>query len=165
MKNIKSFLLFENWQSDDDDLKQFIKSQLFDISDLDIPVSVDIFTTPIPRHEEDFTLVDDLSLTKKRCLILIGDEFNPVSSNISLHLYIENLVEIDSYLTDLGWNIISIACWINPISETVTLTRPISARSFSQFLDKINEVKAWNDSHDQKEWKTFKLIDIGYSKG
>ena len=164
MKNIKSFLLFENWQSDDQ-LKEFIRAQLFDISDLDIPVSVDIFTTPIPRHEEDFTLVDDQSLAKKRCLILIGDEFNPVSSNISLHLYIENLVEIDSYLTDLGWEIISIACWINPISETVTQTRPISARSFSQFLDKIYEVKAWNDSHDQKEWKTFKLVDIGYSKG
>ncbi|NBX77798.1 hypothetical protein EBQ93_00365, partial [bacterium] len=97
MKNIKSFLLFENWQSDDQ-LKEFIRAQLFDISDLDIPVSVDIFTTPIPRHEEDFTLVDDQSLAKKRCLILIGDEFNPVSSNISLHLYIENLVEIDSYL-------------------------------------------------------------------
>jgi len=164
VKKIKSFLLFENWQSDSE-VVQFIKEQLFDISDLDIPVSVDILTTPIPRHEEDFTLVDSLCCEKKRCLILIGDEFDPISSNISLHLYVENLEEIDRYLTESGWILISIACWINPLKETVTQTRPIAARSFSQFLDKIREVKSWNATHLQDEWKTFKLVDIAYQRG
>ena len=143
MKIIKSFKLFENSEYDYPD--KFIEEILFDITDSDdIPLRIET--------------------TNNRCLILIGDEDNPIAKDIPLHLYIDNLTSLNEYMLDEEWTLRSIACWIKPNNVPITGVRPISARSFDEFLKKIQEVKVWNEKHPPIEWKTFKLVDICYEK-
>ncbi len=143
MKWIKSYKLFENSEYDYPD--KFIEEILFDITDNgDIPLRIET--------------------TNNRCLILIGDEDNPIAKDIPLHLYIDNLISLNEYMLDEDWELKSIACWIKPTNTPITGVRPITARDFDEFLKKIEEVKIWNEKHPPIEWKTFKLVDICYEK-
>ncbi len=144
MKWIKSYKLFENSEYDYPD--KFIEEILFDITDNgDIPLRIET--------------------TNNRCLILIGDEDNPIAKDIPLHLYIDNLISLNNYMTeDEGWELKNIACWIKPNNTPITGVRPITAGTFDSFLQKIEEVKIWNEKHPPIEWKTFKLVDICYEK-
>jgi hypothetical protein len=141
MKRIKSFRLFENSEYDYPD--KFIEEILFDITDSgDIPLSIET--------------------TNDKCLILIGSEDNPRAKDIPLHLYIDNLTILNEYMLGEGWTLRSIACWIKPAATPITGVRPITAGDFDKFLEKIQEVKIWNEKHPPIEWKTFKLVDICY---
>jgi hypothetical protein len=143
MKVIKSFRLFENSEYDYPD--KFIEEILFDITDSgDIPLRIET--------------------TGRLILILIGDEDNPIAKDIPLHLYIDNLTSLNEYMLDEGWTLRNIACWIKPANTPITGVRPITARTFDEFLEKIQEVKVWNEKHPPIEWKTFKLLDICYQK-
>jgi hypothetical protein len=143
VKRIKSFKLFENSEYDYPD--KFIEEILFDITDNDdVPLRIET--------------------TTNRCLILIGDEDNPIAKDIPLHLYIDNLTILNDYMLDEGWALRSIACWIKPTNTTITGVRPITARNFDEFLKKIEEVKIWNEKYPPIEWKTFRLVDICYEK-
>jgi hypothetical protein len=141
MKRIKPFKLFENYDYPD----KFIEEILFDITDSDdIPLTIET--------------------TNDRCLILLGDEDNPIAKDIPLHLYIDNLTILNKYMLDEGWTLRNIACWIKPTNTPITGVRPITAGTFDSFLEKIEEVKIWNEKHPPIEWKTFKLVDICYEK-
>lgn len=143
MKRIKTFKTFENSEYDYPD--KFIEEILLDITDSDdIPLRIET--------------------TNNRCLILIGDEDNPIAKDIPLHLYIDNLTSLNDYMLDEGWTLRNIACWIKPTNTPITGIRPITAGTFNSFLQKIQEVKVWNEKHPPIEWKTFKLVDICYEK-
>ena len=150
MKWIKSYKLFENSEFE---TEKFIEEILFDITDNDIPIDISCF-----EDKKSGVWID-------RCLILIGDEDNPIAKDIPLHLYIDNLISLNNYMIeDEGWELRNIACWIKPANVPTTGVRPITARTFNVFLEKIEEVKTWNEKHPPIEWKTFKLVDICYEK-
>ena len=152
MKWIKSYKLFENSEFE---TEKFIEEILFDITDNDIPIDISCFED---KKNNKLIGID-------RCLILIGDEDNPIAKDIPLHLYIDNLISLNNYMTeDEGWELRNIACWIKPANVPTTGVRPITARTFNVFLEKIEEVKTWNEKHPPIEWKTFKLVDICYEK-
>jgi hypothetical protein len=143
MKHIKTYKIFESKNP----TEEFIEQIFYDITDSgDIPVGIQI--------------------NDNRCLILIGDEDNPIAKDIPLHLYIDNLISLNDYMTDPneGWTLKNIACWIKPTNTPITGVRPITAGDFDEFLKKIEEVKVWNEKHPPIEWKTFKLVDICYEK-
>ena len=165
MKWIKSYKLFED--SKFDSIEKFIEEILFDISDNDIPVDVGCY-------EDNKSVIPHISLPPgyvgahvhriNRCLILIGEEDNPRAKDIPLHLYLDNLSSLNDYMLDEGWELKNIACWIKPNNVQITGVRPITAGTFDSFLQKIEEVKIWNEKHPPIEWKTFKLVDICYEK-
>jgi|688.fasta_scaffold1391922_1 hypothetical protein len=150
MKYIKTYKIFESKNP----TEEFIEQIFYDITDSgDIPVGIQI--------------------NDNRCLILIGDEDNPIAKDIPLHLYIDNLISLNDYMTDSneGWTLKNIACWIKPTNTfydptigVIKIKQPITAGDFNEFLEKIEEVKVWNENHPETEWKTFKLVDICYEK-
>jgi len=154
MKWIKSYKLFE--ESKFDSIEKFIEEILFDISDNDIPVDIGCY------EDNKSGYVGGVWIN--RCLILIGEEDNPRAKDIPLHLYIDNLSSLNDYMLDEGWELKNIACWIKPNNVPITGVRPITAGTFDSFLQKIEEVKIWNEKHPPIEWKTFKLVDICYEK-
>lgn len=153
MKYLKSYKLFESVDSD----KEMVEDLLRDFSDDDdIPVQVEMYQP------------DPLGSQESRVLILIGNEDNMGSfqHNKDLPLYqnIDNFISIDNYLTDEGYQLKSIACWIKPHNEPITGQRPITIFEFDKFISKIEEIENWNSRHPALWHKTFKLIDICYTK-
>lgn len=149
MKHLKSYKLFESFDVD----KEMVENFLRDISDIDIPVDVEMYRP------------DPLGSEESRVLVLIGDEDNMVGAkDLPLYKNIDNFISIDNYLTDEGYQLKSIACWIKPHNEPITGQRPITIFEFDKFISKIEEIENWNIRHPALWHKTFKLIDICYTK-
>lgn len=149
MKHLKPYKLFESFDVD----KEMVENFLRDISDIDIPVDVEMYR-PDPLGSEEI-----------RVLVLIGDADN-MANAVDLPLYknIDNFISIDNYLTDEGYQLKSIACWIKPHNELITGERPITIFEFDKFISKIEEVENWNSRHPAFWHKKFKLVDICYTK-
>ena len=145
MKRIKSFKLFENSEYDYPD--KFIEEILFDITDNDdVPLRIET--------------------TTNRCLILIGDQMIYREKGIpEIHNYVDNLKSLNEYMLDEGWNLTNIICLIPN-----NIFTPMIELDFNGFLEKIEEIKVWNEKHYKAllsspiEWKTFKLVEICYEK-
>jgi hypothetical protein len=152
MKHLKSYKLFESFDVD----KEMVENFLRDISDIDIPVDVEMYRP------------DPLGSEEERVLILIGDEdhlwLRVGPKDLPLYKNIDNFISIDNYLTDEGYQLKSIACWIKPHNEPITGQRPITIFEFDKFISKIEEIENWNRRHPALWHKTFKLIDICYTK-
>lgn len=151
MKHLKTYKLFES----NDSTKEMVEDFLRDFSDDDIPVEVEMYQP------------DPLGSEENRVLILIGDEVNLFEMNLlTLPLYqnIDNFISINDYLLDEGYQLMSIACWIKPHNEPITGQRPITITDFDKFISKIEEIENWNMRHPALWHKTFKLIDICYTK-
>ena len=149
MKRLKTYKLFES----NDSTKEMVEDFLRDFSDSDIPVEVEMYQP------------DPSGSTEDRVLILIGDEDNMVlAKDLPLYQNIDNFISIDNYLTDEGYQLMSIACWIKPHNEPITGQRPITITEFDKFISKIEEIENWNRRHPALWHKTFKLIDICYTK-
>ena len=152
MKWLKSYKLFES----NDSTKEMVEDFLRDFSDVDIPVEVEIYQG---------TAFNPLGSSEDRVLILIGDEDNMVlAKDLPLYQNIDNFISIDNYLTDEGYQLMSIACWIKPHNEPITGQRPITITEFDKFISKIEEIENWNRRYPALWHKTFKLIDICYTK-
>ena len=145
MKRIKSFKLFENV----DEIKETVENLLRDISDDDIPVDV--------AH---FTMVSDES----KVMILIGEEDAIRPNSILLENYVDNFISLHNYLTEEGFQLKNFACWIKPTSVPVSGVKPITVNDFDKFLEKVEEIKEWNETHPPIEWRNSILIDIMYIK-
>ena len=149
MKRLKTYKLFES----NDSTKEMVEDFLRDFSDEDIPVGVELYQP------------DPLGSSEDRVLILIGDEDNMVTAvDLPLYQNIDNFISIHEYLIGEGYNLGSIACWIKPHNEPITGQRPISIEEFDKFISKIEEIERWNRRHPALWHKTFKLIDICYTK-
>jgi hypothetical protein len=149
MKHLKSYKLFES----NDSTKEMVEDFLRDFSDDDIPVEVEIYQP------------DPLGSSEDRVLILIGDEDNMVlAKDLQLYENINNFISLHEYLIGEGYNLGSIACWIKPHNEPITGQRPISIEEFDKFISKIEEIENWNKRYPGLWHKTFKLIDIYYTK-
>ena len=157
MKRIKSFKLFENSEYDYPD--KFIEEILFDITDNDdVPLRIET--------------------TTNRCLILIGDQMIYREKGIpEIHNYVDNLKSLNEYMLDEGWNLTNIICFIPNNRDKEYVLTPIIELDFNGFLEKIEEIKVWNEKHYKAllsgtytfldspiEWKTFKLVEICYEK-
>ena len=155
MKHLKSYKLFESFDVD----KEMVEDFLRDFSDDEyIPVEVEMYR-PDPLG---FLLQNS---EESRVLVLIGDEDNMVNAvDLPLYKNIDNFISIDNYLTDEGYQLKSIACWIKPHNEPITGQRPITITEFDKFISKIEEIENWNRRHPALWHKTFKLIDICYTK-
>jgi len=148
MKKLKTFRLFESVEV----TKEMVEDFLRDFSDDDIPVEVEMYQ-PDQNSSED------------RVLILIGDEDNMVTAvDLPLYQNIDNFISIHEYLIGEGYNLGSIACWIKPHNEPITGQRPISIEEFDKFISKIEEIENWNKRYPDLWHKTFKLIDIYYTR-
>ena len=148
MKYLKKYKLFESVEV----TKEMVEDFLRDFSDDDIPVEVEMYQ-PDQNSSED------------RVLILIGDEDNMVTAvDLPLYQNIDNFISLHEYLIDEGYNLGSIACWIKPHNEPITGQRPISIDEFDKFISKIEEIENWNKRYPGLWHKTFKLIDIYYTK-
>jgi hypothetical protein len=86
------------------------------------------------------------------------------SVDLPLYQNIDNFISLHEYLISEGYNLGSIACWIKPHNEPITGQRPISIEEFDKFISKIEEIENWNKRHPGLWHKTFKLIDIYYTK-
>jgi hypothetical protein len=150
MKWLKSYKLFES----NDSTKEMVENFLRDgFSDIDIPVEVEMYQP------------DPLGSEENRVLILIGDEDNMVlAKDLPLYDNINNFISLNEYLIDEGYQLMSIACWIKPHNEPITGQRPISIEEFDKFISKIEEIENWNKRYPGLWHKTFKLIDIYYTK-
>jgi hypothetical protein len=149
MKHLKSYKLFESFDVD----KEMVEDFLRDFSDEDIPVGVELYQP------------DPLGSSEDRVLILIGDEDNMVlAKDLPLYDNINNFISLNEYLIDEGYQLMSIACWIKPHNELITGQRPITITEFDKFISKIEEIENWNRRHPALWHKTFKLIDICYTK-
>lgn len=152
MKYLIDYKLFESVDS----TKEMVEDFLRDFSDDDdIPVQVEMYQP------------DPLGSRENRVLILIGDEvglFENQAKDLPLYQNIDNFISIDNYLTDEGYQLKSIACWIKPHNEPITRQRPITIFEFDKFISKIEEIENWNSRHPALWHKTFKLIDICYTK-
>ena len=152
MKWLKSYKLFES----NDSTKEMVEDFLRDFSDVDIPVEVEIYQG---------TAFNPLGSSEDRVLILIGDEDNMVlAKDLPLYDNINNFISLNEYLIDEGYQLMSIACWIKPHNEPITGQRPITITEFDKFISKIEEIENWNRRHPALWHKTFKLIDICYTK-
>lgn len=152
MKWLKSYKLFES----NDSTKEMVEDFLRDFSDVDIPVEVEIYQG---------TAFNPLGSSEDRVLILIGDEDNMVlAKDLPLYDNINNFISLNEYLIDEGYQLMSIACWIKPHNEPITGQRPITIFEFDKFISKIEEIENWNIRHPALWHKTFKLIDICYTK-
>jgi hypothetical protein len=153
MKWLKSYKLFESVDS----TKEMVEDFLRDFSDIDIPVEVEMYQPdPLFSHWEKGS---------DRVLILIGDEDNMLTSvDLPLYQNIDNFISLHEYLISEGYNLGSIACWIKPHNEPITGQRPISIEEFDKFISKIEEIENWNKRYPGLWHKTFKLIDIYYTK-
>ena len=152
MKWLKSYKLFEA----NDSTKEMVEDFLRDFSDVDIPVEVEIYQG---------TAFNPLGSSEDRVLILIGDEDNMVlAKDLPLYDNINNFISLNEYLIDEGYQLMSIACWIKPHNEPITGQRPITITEFDKFISKIEEIENWNRRHPALWHKTFKLIDICYTK-
>ena len=149
MKWLKSYKLFESVDS----TKEMVEDFLRDFSDIDITVEVEMYQP------------DPLGSSEDRVLILIGDEDNMVlAKDLPLYDNINNFISLNEYLIDEGYQLMSIACWIKPHNELITGQRPITITEFDKFISKIEEIENWNRRHPALWHKTFKLIDICYTK-
>lgn len=149
MKRLKTYKLFES----NDSTKEMVEDFLRDFSDSDIPVEVEMYQP------------DPSGSTEDRVLILIGDEDNMVlAKDLPLYDNINNFISLNEYLIDEGYQLMSIACWIKPHNEPITGQRPITITEFDKFISKIEEIENWNRRHPALWHKTFKLIDICYTK-
>ena len=149
MKRLKTYKLFES----NDSTKEMVEDFLRDFSDEDIPVEVEMYQP------------DPSGSTEDRVLILIGDEDNMLTSeDLPLYENIDNFISLNEYLIDEGYQLMSIACWIKPHNEPITGQRPITITEFDKFISKIEEIENWNRRHPALWHKTFKLIDICYTK-
>ena len=152
MKWLKSYKLFEA----NDSTKEMVEDFLRDFSDVDIPVEVEIYQG---------TAFNPLGSSEDRVLILIGDEDNMVlAKDLPLYDNINNFISLNEYLIDEGYQLMSIACWIKPHNEPITGQRPITITEFDKFISKIEEIENWNRRYPALWHKTFKLIDICYTK-
>ena len=152
MKRLKTYKLFES----NDSTKEMVEDFLRDFSDVDIPVEVEIYQG---------TAFNPLGSSEDRVLILIGDEDNMVlAKDLPLYDNINNFISLNEYLIDEGYQLMSIACWIKPHNEPITGQRPITITEFDKFISKIEEIENWNRRHPALWHKTFKLIDICYTK-
>ena len=152
MKWLKSYKLFEA----NDSTKEMVEDFLRDFSDVDIPVEVEIYQG---------TAFNPLGSSEDRVLILIGDEDNMVlAKDLPLYDNINNFISLNEYLIDEGYQLMSIACWIKPHNEPITGQRPITITEFDKFISKIEEIENWNRRSPALWHKTFKLIDICYTK-
>ena len=152
MKWLKSYKLFEA----NDSTKEMVEDFLRDFSDVDIPVEVEIYQG---------TAFNPLGSSEDRVLILIGDEDNMVlAKDLPLYDNIYNFISLNEYLIDEGYQLMSIACWIKPHNEPITGQRPITITEFDKFISKIEEIENWNRRYPALWHKTFKLIDICYTK-
>ena len=151
MRYLKTYKLFES----NDSTKEMVEDFLRDFSDSDIPVEVEMYKP------------DPLGSEEERVLILIGDEiilFENQAKDLPLYENIDNFISINDYLLDEGYQLKSIACWIKPHNEPITGQRPITITEFDKFISKIEEIENWNRRHPALWHKTFKLIDICYTK-
>ena len=153
MKWLKSYKLFES----NDSTKEMVENFLRDgFSDIDIPVEVEMYQG---------TAFNPLGSSEDRVLILIGDEDNMVlAKDLPLYDNINNFISLNEYLIDEGYQLMSIACWIKPHNEPITGQRPITITEFDKFISKIEEIENWNRRYPALWHKTFKLIDICYTK-
>jgi hypothetical protein len=148
MRYLKTYKLFES----NDSTKEMIEDFLRDFSDDDIPVEVEMYQ-PDQNSSED------------RVLILIGDEDNIIlAKDLPLYENIDNFISLNEYLIDEGYQLMSIACWIKPHDEPITGQRPITITEFDKFISKIEEIEDWNKRYPGLWHKTFKLIDIYYTR-
>jgi hypothetical protein len=148
VKRIKTFRLFESVEF----VKDMVEDLLRDFSDDDIPVDVEIYQ-PDPNSEES------------RVLILIGDEDNmEQSKDLPLYENLNSFISLNEYLIEEGYQLVSIACCIKTDNEPVSGKRPITITEFDNFISKIEEVESWNRRYPALWHKTFKLIDIYYTK-
>ena len=149
MRYLKTYKIFES----NDSTKEMVEDFLRDFSDSDIPVEVEMYQP------------DPLGNSEDRILILIGDEDNMLTSeDLPLYDNINNFISLNEYLIDEGYQLMSIACWIKPHNEPITGQRPITITEFDKFISKIEEIENWNRRHPALWHKTFKLIDICYTK-
>ena len=151
MKHLKSYKLFESFDVD----KEMVENFLRDISDIDIPVDVEMYRP------------DPLGSEESRVLVLIGDEdkvWLRKTKDLPLYDNINNFISLNEYLIDEGYQLMSIACWIKPHNEPITGQRPITITDFDKFISKIEEIENWNRRYPALWHKTFKLIDICYTK-
>ena len=149
MRYLKTYKLFES----NDSTKEMVEDFLRDFSDDDIPVGVEMYQP------------DPLGSSEDRVLILIGDEDNMVlSKDLPLYDNINKFISLNEYLIDEGYQLMSIACWIKPHNEPITGQRPITITEFDKFISKIEEIENWNRRYPALWHKTFKLIDICYTK-
>jgi len=148
VKRIKTFRLFESVEF----VKDMVEDLLRDFSDDDIPVDVEIYQ-PDPNSEES------------RVLILIEDEDNmEQSKDLPLYENLNSFISLNEYLIEEGYQLVSIACCIKTDNEPVSGKRPITITEFDNFISKIEEVESWNRRYPALWHKTFKLIDIYYTK-
>ena len=151
MRYLKTYKLFESFDVD----KEMVENFLRDISDIDIPVDVEMYRP------------DPLGSEESRVLVLIGDEdkvWLRKTKDLPLYDSINNFISLNDYLIDEGYQLKSIACWIKPHNEPITGQRPITIFEFDKFISKIEEIENWNRRHPALWHKTFKLIDICYTK-
>jgi hypothetical protein len=168
MKWLKSYKLFESVDS----TKEMVEDFLRDFSDIDIPVEVEMYQPdPLFSHWEKGS-------EENRVLILIGDEDNMLTSeDLPLYQNIDNFISLHEYLLGEGYHLGTIACWINPHNEPITGQRdtlailPFTIRptgnaigEISNFIAKIEEIEDWNRKNPPNLHKSFKLIDIYYTK-
>jgi len=153
---IKNWKLFESTEV----VKDMVEDFLRDFSDEDIPVEVEVYQP------------DPLGSSEDRVLILIGDEDNMLTSeDLPLYQNIDNFISLHEYLLGEGYHLGTIACWIKPHNEPITDQRPFPVRptglgigEICNFISKIEEIENWNKRHPALWHKTFKLIDICYTK-
>ena len=151
MRHLKTYKLFES----NDSTKEMVEDFLRDFSDSDIPVEVELYQP------------DPLGSEESRVLVLIGDEdkvWLRKTKDLPLYDSINNFISLNDYLIDEGYQLKSIACWIKPHNEPITDQRPITIFEFDKFISKIEEIENWNRRHPALWHKTFKLIDICYTK-
>lgn len=151
MKHLKSYKLFESVEV----TKEMVEDFLRDFSDIEIPVEVEMYRP------------DPLGSSEDRVLILIGDEdkvWLRKTKDLPLYDNINNFISLNEYLIDEGYQLMSIACWIKPHNEPITGQRPITITEFDKFISKIEEIENWNRRHPALWHKTFKLVDICYTK-
>ena len=157
MKWLKSYKLFES----NDSTKEMVENFLRDgFSDIDIPVEVEMYQP------------DPLGSEENRVLILIGDEDNMLTSeDLPLYKNIDSFISLHEYLIGEGYHLGTIACWIKPHNEPITDQRPFPVRptghgigEISNFISKIEEIEDWNEKNPPNLHKSFKLIDICYTK-
>ena len=157
MRYLKSYRLFEST----DVTKEMVENFLRDgFSDIDIPVEVEMYQPDPLGSEED------------RVLILIGDEDNMLTSeDLPLYQNIDSFISLHEYLIGEGYHLGTIACWIKPHNEPITDQRPFPVRptghgigEISNFISKIEEIEDWNRKNLPNLHKSFKLIDICYTR-
>ena len=141
--------------------KEMVENFLRDgFSDIDIPVEVEMYQP------------DPLGSEENRVLILIGDEDNMLTSeDLPLYKNIDSFISLHEYLIGEGYHLGTIACWIKPHNEPITDQRTFPVRptghgigEISNFISKIEEIEDWNEKNPPNLHKSFKLIDICYTK-